>query len=68
MMIKPPIDKLLDKSGCKYGVVCVVAKRARNLLDRRMESGVETSAKAVSRAAGELYSGDIVSRGDSVFA
>lgn len=34
MMIDPPIDKLVDKIGCKYALVIVTAKRARFLLDK----------------------------------
>ena len=37
MMIDPPIDKLIEKIGCKYALVCVTAKRARYLLDKRSE-------------------------------
>ncbi|MCL2847395.1 MAG: DNA-directed RNA polymerase subunit omega [Firmicutes bacterium] len=63
-MITPPIDKLLDMSGCKYALVCLLSKRARTLLDKRDDS-VETSARAVSKAANEIYDGKIVAKVDT---
>ena len=37
MMIDPPIDKLVDKVGCKYALVCLLTKRARHLLDKKAD-------------------------------
>jgi len=64
-MIVPPIDQLLDKAGCKYALVCLIAKRARFLLDKRNESMSQTSARAVSTASSEIHRGDVVARMDA---
>ena len=65
MMIDPPIDKLLEKTGCKYALVCLISKRARFLLDRKSETLAETSARAVSAASREIYSGAVVAEYES---
>jgi DNA-directed RNA polymerase omega subunit len=60
MMIDPPIDKLLEKAECKYALVCLIAKRARFLLDKKSDMLAETGARAVSVAAHEIYDGDVI--------
>ena len=57
MMIDPPIDKLVDKVGCKYALVCLVTKRSRYLLDKKAEMLDAENLRAVSYAAQEVYSG-----------
>ncbi len=65
MMIDPPIDKLLEKTECKYALVCLIAKRARFLLDKKSEMLAETGARAISYAAHEIFDGDVeVGRGE----
>ena len=64
MMIDPPIDKLLDKTGCKYALVCLISKRARHLLDKKGEMLAETGARAVSVAAREIYKGSVEARNE----
>lgn len=59
MMIDPPIDKLIDKVGCKYALVALVTKRARYLLDKKADMLAETGERAVSVAAHEVYDGKI---------
>ncbi len=59
MMIDPPIDKLIDKVGCKYALVCVTAKRARFLLDKKGDMLSDMAVNPVSYAAKELYSGNV---------
>ena len=59
MMIDPPIDKLLEKTNCKYALVCLMAKRARFLLEKKAEMLEETGARAVSVAAHEIYRGAV---------
>lgn len=34
-MIEPPIDKLIEKVGGKFALVCLVYKRANNLLEKQ---------------------------------
>jgi len=60
MLLHPPIDNLLEKTECKYALVCLISKRARDLLDARIETQSVTSARAVSSAANEIYSGEVI--------
>jgi DNA-directed RNA polymerase omega subunit len=64
MMIDPPIDKMIEKTDCKYALVCLIAKRARAILDKRNEINNETSARAVADAAREVYEGIIEARAE----
>ena len=52
MMNKPPLNELQSKVGCRYMLVTVVAKRARQLVgnEERLQN-----RKAVSYAVDELY-------------
>lgn len=59
MMIDPPIDKLIEKVGCKYALVSVTAKRARYLLDKHPEMLEATHRTAVTYAAKEIYDGRV---------
>jgi len=65
MMIEPPIDQMIIQTGCKYALVCLVAKRARFLLDKRNESMAQTSARAVSVASKEIHRGNVVAKMDA---
>ncbi len=62
MMIEPPIDDLAKKmDGNKYKLVCVMAKRAKEL-EKRIPAELEKSdIKSVSWAAEEIYEGKITS-------
>lgn len=62
MMIDPPIDKMVDKIGCKYALVCVLSKRAKFLLDKKAEMLEDTGSNAVTYAAREFYDGVIEAR------
>lgn len=59
MMIDPPIDKLVDKVGCKYALVCLITKRARYLLDKKAEMLEDTGERPVSLAARDVYDGKV---------
>lgn len=59
MMIEPPIDKLVDKVGCKYALVSLVTRRARYLLDKKAEMLEAENLRAVSYAAHEVYDGKV---------
>ena len=62
MMIDPPIDKLVDKVGCKYALVCLLTKRTRYLLDKKIEMLNAEYKRAVSFAAQEVYDGSVEAR------
>ena len=55
-MNKPPLNDLQAKVGCRYMLVTVVAKRARQLVgnEERLQN-----RKAVSYAVDELYQNDL---------
>ena len=64
MMIDPPIDKLVDKIGCKYALVIVTAKLARFLLDKKLDMLESTGENPISYAAKELYEGSVVAENE----
>ena len=64
MMIDPPIDKLVDKVGCKYALVSLVTKRSRYLLDKKAEMLEAENERAVSYAAHEVYDGKVEARSE----
>lgn len=64
MMIDPPIDKLVEKVGCKYALVSLVTKRTRYLLDKKAEMLADTGERAVSYAAHEVYDGTVEARNE----
>ncbi|MCL2797568.1 MAG: DNA-directed RNA polymerase subunit omega [Firmicutes bacterium] len=59
MMIDPPIDKLLEITGCKYALVCLASKRVRTLLEKKADMLEETGEHAVTYALREIFSGEI---------
>ncbi|MGI6212989.1 MAG: DNA-directed RNA polymerase subunit omega [Christensenellales bacterium] len=54
-MIDPPVDKLIEKSKCRFALVCVVAKRAKELLALEEEALEKSNCKAITYAAKEFY-------------
>ncbi|HHW90190.1 MAG TPA: DNA-directed RNA polymerase subunit omega [Clostridiales bacterium] len=59
MMTQPPIDKLIEMIDSKYALCCLIAKRARQLLDKKPELLEETNINAISYAAQEVYEGKV---------
>lgn len=65
MMIDPPIDKLVEKVGCKYALVCLVTKRSRYILEKKADMlENDKSLRAVTIAAQEVYSGKVEARSE----
>ncbi len=62
MMIEPPIDKLVEKVGCKYALVSLLTKRARYLIDKQADRIEESGVRPVSLAARDVYDGVIESQ------
>ena len=60
MMIEPPIDKLIEKVGCKYALCCLVTKRARYLQEKKPAVLEDSGVKAVTYAAREIFQGRVV--------
>lgn len=59
MMLYPPVAELVDKTGSRYQLVNLVAKRARTLSSEAEESGVALEKKSVSMAIDEVYTGKL---------
>ena len=59
MMIYPPIDKLVDKTGCKYALVIATAKRAKYLAEKKADMLEEINDTPISYAAKEIYDGKV---------
>lgn len=59
MLIEPPIDKLIEKVGCKYALVCLVAQRARYLEDKKIDMLKEMNTNPISYASKEVYTGKV---------
>ena len=59
MLIHPPIDKLIDKVGSKYALVCLVTKRARQLYDKHLALIEDINVKPITYAAEEVYNGKV---------
>lgn len=67
MMINPPIDKLVEKVGCKYALTCVLAKRARYLCDKKADMLEATKINPITYAAKEIYDGRVEAKEESDF-
>lgn len=61
MLIDPPIDKLVEKVGCKYALVCLVTKRAREIQQKLGDesSSLHADFNPISYAAHEVYDGTV---------
>jgi len=58
-MIDPPIDKLIDKVGCKFALVILIAKRAHDIIDRNPEMLLESEDTIITLAAKEVQAGKV---------
>lgn len=59
MLLYPPISELAEKTGSRYQLVNVVAKRAREIANEAEQSGEHLDEKAVSLAVHEIYAGKV---------
>ena len=60
MIIDPPINELLDKVECRYSLVVVVSKRARQIVSGDSPLiDIDLDEKSVSIAAKEMYGGKL---------
>lgn len=59
MMLYPPMGDLVDKTGSRYQLVNLVARRARNIASNAQETGEILNDKPVSIAIDEVYEGDL---------
>ena len=59
MMLYPPMGDLVDKTGSRYQLVNLVARRARNISSNAQETGDVLDEKPVSIAIDEVYEGEL---------
>ena len=59
MMLYPPVAELVDKTGSRYQLVNLVAKRARTLSSEAEVNGESLEKKPVSMAIDEVYTGKL---------
>ena len=59
MMLYPPVAELVDKTGSRYQLVNLVAKRARSISSEAEENGESLEKKPVSMAIDEVYTGKL---------
>ena len=55
MIHEPPIDKLVEKVGCKFALTCLVAKRARQIIEQPTPEYANSKEKPLTLAAKEVY-------------
>jgi DNA-directed RNA polymerase subunit omega len=58
-MLKPSIDDLIEKTGNRYALCILAAKRARNLIDSEEEGVTEEIFKPLSVAIDEIMFDEI---------
>lgn len=59
MMLYPPVAELVDKTGSRYQLVNLVARRARTISTQAEERQLPLEKKAVSIAIDEVYTGKL---------
>lgn len=59
MMLYPPVVELVDKTGSRYQLVNLVARRARTISSQAEERQLPLEKKAVSIAIDEVYTGKL---------
>lgn len=59
MMLYPPVAELVDKTGSRYQLVNLVARRARTISSQAEERQLPLEKKAVSIAIDEVYTGKL---------
>jgi DNA-directed RNA polymerase omega subunit len=57
-MIKPPIDKLIDKVGDKYTLTVAISKRAKMLAEKDLR--FQKDENLIERVANEIYDGTVI--------
>ena len=57
MIHEPPIDKLIEKTNCKYVLCYLLSKRARQIASQPNSFSPEIIEKPISEAAKELVEG-----------
>jgi DNA-directed RNA polymerase, omega subunit len=56
-MLYPQMSVLIEKTGSRYLLVNLVARRAREISENAEEQGIQIRKKPVSSAIDEIYTG-----------
>ncbi len=59
MLLYPPMAQLVEKTGSRYLLVNLVARRAREISALEEEEGESSDKKPVSVAIDEVYTGKV---------
>ena len=59
MMLYPPVAELVSKTGNRYQLVNLVARRAREISANAEEEGIILDKKPISEAIDEVYTGKL---------
>lgn len=59
MMLYPPVAELVEKTGSRYQLVNLVARRARQISSDAEEKQLPLEKKPVSAAIDEVYTGKL---------
>ena len=59
MMLDPPVGELAEKTGSRYQLVNLIARRARNIAAAAQIQEEVLEEKPVSMAIEEIYSGKL---------
>ena len=60
MINQPPVDKMIEKTGSRYGLCVVAAKRARQLINKAAADGMTelpNNEKPLNIACNEIMEG-----------
>ncbi len=64
MIHEPPIDKLVDRVGCRYVLAVLAAKRARQILSQPGYEEGPGKEKPISQAVNEISAGKLTFTND----
>jgi len=59
-MLYPPMSNLVEKTGSRYLLVNLVARRAREIASNAEDQGLQLRKKPVSSAIDEVYTGRLI--------
>ena len=60
MMLYPKIEECVEKAGCKYTLAVMVAKRAKDLIQKMPGEFVNGQVKELTYALNEIEGGKLV--------
>lgn len=58
MIVEQPIDKIIERAGCKYVLVKGLAKRARKIVETQNAKNLDGENKPLTLASREYWNGN----------